>query len=105
MKTIQGDRGTGRTTKLIEVAAELQDEGYGVIYAVPQESWIDHLFPMMQDVLDMSRVEVHTQFGLRFATRIVNPIWVVVADDTDLWNNDNAVYLHSLGPQLKAIVV
>lgn len=64
---IEGDRGSGKTTEAIALAAEWQDAGYTVIFVVPQAHHVEHLFPMMFDTLDtsklaldMSRVEIWT---------------------------------------------
>jgi hypothetical protein len=61
MKTVFLQRGKGKSTAAIEEAALAQDEGVElVVFVVPEERWINHLYDKMVDVLDMSRIQVWT---------------------------------------------
>lgn len=61
MKTVFLPRGKGKTTAAIEEAALAQDEGVEmVLFIVPEARWVEFLFDMMVDTLDMSRVQIWT---------------------------------------------
>lgn len=102
MKTVFLKRGGGKTTAAIEEAALAQDEGVElVVFVVPEARWVNHLYDMMIDVLDMSRVQIWTaqqaldspalQAGRRFIEhKTLFKRWVtaeppfIIIDDADL---------------------
>lgn len=59
MKTLFTGRISGKTTKVIEEAATAQDEGCSmVVIVVPKADHLHHMYDMMVEQLDMSRVVV-----------------------------------------------
>lgn len=79
---IVGDRGEGKTTEAVALAADWQDAGYEVIFLVPEARHVDVLYPLLVETLDMSRVQVWTVNGAVDRLRgFSNTVFII--EDTD----------------------
>lgn len=104
MIEIVGPRRSGRSTQLILEAARLQDEGYSVLIAVPEARYINHLYPLIVEHLDPSRVILENQFGAYIKASQLGPEFLILVDDYDRWNVETAIQVKSLGSRLAVIV-
>lgn len=86
-------RGPYKTTKAVEAAAAEQDAGREVIFIVPEAKWVNHLYPLFVETLDMSRVMIYTQ-GQVNLTR--GTLASIIVEDLHLWNFEHVQELYSL---------
>lgn len=101
----------GKTVRMIERIAELQDEGYDpVVVIVPVANWIDHMAPMLVEFgADPSRVIVFTEQMIKHGNHRGVRYALAGLDDADVFRdwrltvrealpgaeNDSILFTHS----------